>query len=315
MIQTSLYKKFSIGVSFGQITDMEFISLMKEFKDFIHDIYFSPVEDILYQSRYGIYNFDNTTAHQRLKFLYNVINVAKCYEIQTTLTLNTRRDVNESFDIYKNYKNIFNMNQVTTTSDLAIIINRYNKNEKIICSYNEGIYSNKKLKDLIDLNCFSAIVLGNHFLRDFKTFDFLYKKKIETVLLVNNGCLSDCQNFCKQHKICEEKFNESLTSFSVEELYAKESLFPEELHKFYLNDGLIKVIKLSTRPIKYTEFRDLLNSYISGDSEQYINKTKYNYHLYGRLAYFKKFYNDFNYHNIISQKKKIWSSYVKDSVK
>lgn len=308
MIQNTLYKKFSIGISFSQINDKELISIISDFKDTIHDIYFSPVEDISFQSRYGIYDFNNTTYGQRLEALTNVINVAKGIGIKTTITLNTRKNVNEAFLIYKNYKTLFNIDQVTTTSDLATIIHHYDMNEKLICSYNEGIYNKEKLKKVIDLNCFSSIVLGNHFMRDFKAFEYLNKKNIETILLINNGCLSNCKNFCRQHGVCENNFTESKKHCSPMELYSKESLFPEELHKYYLNRTTVKIFKLSTRPINYSEYKDLMLSYISGNSEKYIKNSKYNYHLYGRLAYFKSFYSDFNYQDISSQKDRIWNS-------
>ena len=228
--------------------------------------------------------------------------------INISLTLNTKKNIDESFQIYKKYKNLFEIDQVTSISELATIIHQYDNKEKIVCSYNEGIYSIESLQKLIKLNCFSAVVLGNKFLRDFRTFDYVTKNNLECILLINNGCVSECRNFCKLKGVCEQNFRNTLSNITPVELYSKESLFPEELHKYYISNKAIKLFKLSTRPIKKREYIDLLESYITGNSKPYILHNNFNYHLYGRLAFFKEFYNFFEYKDIISEKENIWKN-------
>ena len=72
-----LYKRLSIGISFGYITADELIKIIDRYSEFIHDVYFSPTESIRLQTRLNIYDFAKTTNDERLFELDKVIQFVK----------------------------------------------------------------------------------------------------------------------------------------------------------------------------------------------------------------------------------------------
>lgn len=305
-----LLKKFSLGVSFGYITSEEQIRLFDKYSDYIHDVFFSPTESIKLQTRLNIYNFNNTTNNERLNELDKVIQFVKRKGIRTSLVLNASMSSPEyMMNILEQYYNRYAIDSVTTTKSVAKLIRQSTFNLPIVCSYNEGISNTNDLSKAIASNFFDSIVLGNSFIRNFPAFSMIKKHGLNTILLVNNGCSFGCTNFCRSNNnnYCKNLFNKRIADCgSVTELYAHQSLFPEELFQHYANNHDIDILKLSSRPISYTEYDDLLQSYTSCNSRDFINKTSRNYHLYARLGHFGNYYKDFDYDIIIRQKEIIW---------
>ena len=209
--------------------------------------------------------------------------------------------------VYEKYRMDFDLEFITTFLSCARKIKELDSSQKIVCSYNQGIKTYKELNLILESNLFDAIVLGNHFIRDFDAFRLVHKYGHKVELLLNNGCMPNCDSFCRfPNSYCINNFEENLSKKNVNYLYAECSLFPEELHKFFIPMELVDYYKLSTRPIYYGGMDDMLSSYIKGDSSEYINKSVTNYNLYGRLAHFHKYYNIFQYTQIMCEKKNIW---------
>lgn len=307
-----LYKRLSIGVSFGYISAEEQIRLFDKYSDYIHDVYFSPTESIRLQTRYNIYAFNNTTNEERQKELGRIIQFVKRKGIKTSLVLNASMTSPEyMIELLNCYNKRFEIDSVTTTHSVAKLVRKTSFNLPIICSYNEGISTLGDLSNAIESQLFDSIVLGNSFIRDFNAFSTIKEHGLSTILLVNNGCSFGCTNFCRSNtsNYCKTLFESRVkNNGSVSELYALQSLFPEELFQHYKDNSNIDIMKLSSRPISYTEYDDLLNSYISGNSIEYIKKTFRNYHLYARLGHFGKYYPDLDYNAILYLKKLIWET-------
>ena len=307
----SLKKKFSIAVSFGQITPHEYIFLLDKYKEYIRDIYFSPTESIRYQTRNKIYDFANTTNEERRSMLQKVLSFAKNHNIACNMTLNAPMiSAIEQAHMYQSYSTLFQIDRVTTTQEIAQCLREQGSNSKLICSYNEGITTRKHLLNIIESGLFDSIVLGGKFLRDITTFNLIKKKGLQTILMLNTGCCMNCASFCKirNGKYCVDLFNTNVNKIGVERMYAIQSVFPEEIRDFYLQTDVIDTYKLASRPIDYYELDKLLQSYISCDSKSYIEKSKTNYHLYGRLAHFIPHYQSFNYETMLSIKKSLWNT-------
>lgn len=311
-----LYKRLSIGISFGYITADELIKIIDKYSEFIHDVYFSPTESIRLQTRLNIYNFAKTTNDERLFELDKVILFAKRKDIKTSLVLNASMSSPEyMMEILVNYQKRYSIDSITTTRPVAELIRKSSILLPIICSYNEGISTLNDLSTVIKSKLFDSIVLGNSFIRNFNAFSYTKEQGLSTILLVNNGCSFGCSNFCRanDNDFCKNLFEKRLKDCgSVSKLYALQSLFPEELFQHYNNNPNIDVYKLSSRPISFNEYDDLLNSYTSGDSISFINKTSRNYHLYARLGYFVNYYTQFNYKMIQMQKQQIWKDDTHD---
>lgn len=313
-----LFKKLSIGISFGYITSEELIRLFGKYSDYIHDVFFSPTETIRLQTRHNIYNFSNTTNDERLQELDRVIQFVKGKEIKTSLVLNASMSSPEyMLEILDIYLKRYSIDSVTTTSPVAKLIRDNSFILPVVCSYNEGISNLNDLTRAVESNLFDSIVLGNSFIRNFHAFSYIKEHGLSTILLVNNGCSFGCTNFCRSNNndYCKNLFNKRITDCgSVTELYAQQSLFPEELFQHYANNRNIDILKLSSRPISYNEYDDLLQSYTSCNSRDFINKTSRNYHLYARLGHFGNYYKDFDYDIIIRQKEKIWQAIKKQKI-
>lgn len=305
-----LYKRLSIGVSFGYITAEEQIRLFDKYSDYIHDVFFSPTESVKLQTRYNIYNFSNTTNDDRLLELDKVLQFVKRKEIKTSLVLNASMVAPEyMMEILNHYYKRYSIDSVTTTKPVANIIRQSSINLPIVCSYNEGINSYDSLSATIGSKLFDSIVLGNSFIRDFRAFSLIKENGLTTILLVNNGCSFGCANFCRSNtsNYCKRLFDKRIKECgNVTELYAQQSLFPEELIQHYKGNNNIDILKLSSRPITYTEYEALLHSYTSGNSVTFVNRTSQNYHLFARLGHFGNYYNDFDYDTIVKLKELIW---------
>jgi len=301
-----LPKKFSVGISYSLMNTDQIISILDKYNKFIYEIYFSPVEKLKYQTRKYIYDFDRTSKEERLKGLSKVLEYSKKNDIKLNLTLNAHNNVEEQLELFFYYNSLFNINYVTTFSSVAHSIkNKFDFNN-IICTYNEGIDGILKLQKIIASQLFSKIVIGGSLIRNFNAFHLLNKSNIKVKLLLNNGCMFNCNNFCRNKILCKQDFYNQLRIDGINKMYAQQSILPEELHNFYISSNLIDTYKLSTRPISLQELDLLLESYIEGDSKKYITSNIDNYHLYARLNHFCRFYQQIDYDDIICKKEKIW---------
>lgn len=304
-----LYKKFSIGISFSKMSAEQFVAILNKYKEYIHDVYFSPVEDIKYQTRKYIYDFANTTVSERKEDLRKVLEFARDNDIKLNMSLNAiNNNMEEQLFLFASYNDIYQLDYITTFLSLAHLIKNQFCFNQITCTYNEGIDNYNKLNQILKSGVFSSLVLGNSLIRNITVFQLVNKYKIKVKLLLNNGCLFDCHNFCKDKGLCKQTFIKQLQQENIHTMYARQSIFPEELHEKFMASKLIDIYKLSTRPIDYLEMTLLLDSYIEGDSRKYIASSVKNYHLYARLSHFCDFYPQFDYDKLIYEKEKMWEN-------
>lgn len=307
----NLSKKFSIGVSFGKINSDEYCEFLKKYSAYIHDIFFSPTEGYHYLTRRLIYDLSNTTNDERIHALNKVLSYAKELGIKINLSLNSHAlQVDDAISTYLKYSKLFLLDYVTTSYKIAKAIRNIDSNIEIICSYNEGIKDYDKLHNVVSSNFFNCVVLGNNFIRDKKAFEIINDGGLKSILLVNNGCTWSCNIFCngKNADNCKNIFIKELTKTNINELYANQSIFPEELHEYENGNFGICIYKLSSRPITFNELNDLLSAYTSEDSRSFILKDISNYHLFARLAHFCKYYPFLEYDKIIEYKKQYWNA-------
>lgn len=262
------------------------------------------------QTRKRIYDFANTTNDYRLSQLDRVIEAAKEHDIKISLALNTSpSEIDLILEMVRFYNERYMIDSVTTTHKFAQIIKSSFPNIPIICSYNEGVWNLNRLTEVLSSGLFHSVVLGGSFIRNIEAFHYVHLCGLSSILLVNNGCSFGCTRFCKDNgDYCYELFSKRQEILGgVENMYALQSLFPEEIHNHFKGNDSVSIFKLSSRPISFREYKDLLESYVSGDSSCYINESSYNYHLYGRLGYFMEYYSQFDYQRILLYKKRIWN--------
>ena len=141
--------------------------------------------------------------------------------------------------------------------------------------------------------------------------DIIKENGVDVKFLLNNGCSFNCGTCRMGNLQCKECFERNLIKFSAEELYALQSFFPFEIDILQSRLGnyeCIKEFKISNRPCTYEYLNDCLNSYIygKGKEEQYIQKSKMNYRLWGRLGHFNQYLEKMNINMIKKIKKEIW---------
>ena len=312
-INNSLRRRFSVAVSLGQISPEEYINILGRYKDYIHDVYFSPTESLKYCTRKNIYDFSSTSNEERQSMIRKILVFAQENGIEISLTLNaSMASASEMADLFEQYQSWIHLDHLTTTQDVAKIIKRRNYHIPITCSYNEAIVTHKHLMEILNDDMFDTIVLGGRFLRDLKAFELVKAFGKSTVLMLNTGCCINCFSFCKNPNkhYCVELFRKNLALLGIEYMYANQTVFPEEIGTYYLPSGTVDVFKLASRPIKSEELNNMLFSYTSLDSYSFIEKSIRNYHLYGRLSHFVPHYTQLNYKNILKYKESIWDKAI-----
>lgn len=309
-VNTQLYKKFSIGISFCKMDADDWIDILDKYHFYINDIFFSPIESIDYQTRRNIYNYEKQDQAFLEVELNKVLNAARRLGIVRKIVLNVPKFLDNPDELliaYQNYRSSYNIEYVTTFLSCARKIKEIDSSQQIICSYNQGIKTEQELENILESDLFFSIVLGNNFYRNLNAFRLIHQYGQKVELLLNNGCMPNCVSFCKlPNKYCRNNFTENLLHKGINYLYAECSMFPEEIHKYFLPNDLIDYYKLSTRPIYYGGMIDMLSSYIDGDSSKFINHSVTNYNLYGRLAHFSGYYKELKYEEILKNKEAIW---------
>ena len=308
-INDSLRRRFSVAVSLGQISPEEYINILSQYKDYIHDVYFSPTESLKYCTRKNIYDFSSTSNNERQTMIRKILMFAQENGIEICLTLNASMvSASEMADLFELYQSWIHLDHITTTHEVAKIIKRRNYHIPITCSYNEAIVTHKHLMGILNDDIFDTIVLGGRFLRDLKAFELVKSMGKNTVLMLNTGCCVNCASFCRNpdKHYCVELFRKNLTLLGIEYMYANQTIFPEEIGTYYLPSAAVDIFKLASRPIKSEELKSMLSSYTSLDSQSFIEKSMENYHLYGRLNHFVPHYTQLNYKNILKYKESIW---------
>lgn len=309
MIQ--LNKKLSVGLSLSYISLEQWECVLKEYSSYIHDVYFSPIEDLRFQTRRNTYNFKKSTSEERSEALSCLIKLARELGIKTKLVLNVPDLIDNLDDNVKQYivyKERYSIDYVTTFIKAAKEIKRIDPEAKIICSYNQGITSVNMLKRFLEQELFYAIVLGGRFLRHFNAYKLVKDFGVKTELLVNNACMLNCGSFCSTYGYCENNFTKNLCNKGITYLYGETSLLPEELSFYYFPSELIDIYKLSTRPCGYWELSHMLESYTKGSSIEFLKNDVRSYHLYGRLAFLIKYYEKIDLKEMLDIKTHIWST-------
>lgn len=300
-----LSKKLSIGITNAEMSTEEVLDFLSKYSPYIHDIYFSPCEEQKFQSRRNIYN-SAQAPEKNIFFLDCVSDYARQLGIKLNLVINTRINPRHQYQVIEEYYKRYDIDILTTFADIAAQVHKVEPSLHIQCSFNQGLDSLIKVREIIDLEVFETLIIGSTLLRDFKCMKEIRNAGLKIKLLVNGGCVQNCPTFCRAGEICKTNFMRKVENFDVNYLYAAQSLYPEELYAKHLQTGLIDFVKISSRPIAISEFVALMDSYIHNETTSYLDASTRNFHLYARLGHFTGFYNQLNRSEISRYKHQIW---------
>lgn len=296
-----LYKKFSIGLSL-ETTLEEYKQLLDVFGIYIYDIFFSlPLGNDHHSRRQTAYEFSKEGAKDQF---ISILRLMKENGIKLEAALNTpmlnKNLVLEAFDYLQNY---IDFDSIVTLKDYGQMAKERFPQKQLVYSYNNEIRTKEHVDSVPPV--FNEVVIGNSCIRDLQLLSYIKLKGFKNKLLVNNGCSFNCY-WCNKPGTCKPIFYRNLEQYSAEELYALQSIFPWELHKYILNKVEIDRIKISSRPSGYDFISNCLYGYISNNDHELSKRPGY-YNLWGRLGHFVSYYDSFDFDRINAIKEKIWS--------
>lgn len=301
--------KFSFGLSLN-IELEQYEKIIEQFKPFLNSVYFSLPFGDEFHTRMGVrkeYSDKNA-----LKKLLNILELFKKKGIKLEAIINQYHiDLNKLKSVLDYVDELFEVDSICCLDEyFEIINNHYNGKMYIISSFNNGIVS------INNIDCYknyNMLVLGKQFLRNIEDIKLVKQKGFDIKLLINNGCAFNCYSCREGQRKCVEVFKNNLKFYTPEQLYAKQSFFPWELKKLFVDlkgSQYIDEIKLSSRPCTYKYLKDCLESYIYNRNEKkYIEETTKNYHLWGRQANLIEYFSEFDVENLNKIKEKLWEKY------
>lgn len=297
-----LKSKLSIGISMDIEVD-QYKDLLEDYSYYLDSVYFSPPLGNKFHTREKIAK--QLSDKDNVIKLYKIIDLFYKHNIKIDCVLN-RPSLKEN-DIIKALKFIRNempVDQITCLDRNIEIINEFFPNIDKIYSYNNDL----TVKKIPTINkSFSTVVAGKFFLRDENSLKKIVDNGFKVKLLVNNGCSFNCYGCQKGNRLCEEVFNNNLRYKTIEELYALQSFFPNELDSLLLSHGhLIDTIKISNRTSDYAYLKNCLKSYINvEDVDPYIMQDFNNYRLWLRLGWFSDKLSILNLDKVKQEKAKL----------
>lgn len=255
-------KKYSLGISLD-CSEKYYEKLFKNYNNYIEEVYFSPNLGSKFQSRLSIQNSYNNGAEIKL---LNILKLAKKYGIKLELAINSTKNFNKS-DVNACYlwckNNNLKIDSIVTFNELIEYTRfLFGNDKKYICSYNQNLRTYKSLYEISNL--FDEVVVGNNFIRDITAFFILKERGFKVRLLLNNGCAHNCM-WCSSggSKYCDIIFKNNLKEYSIEELIAKQSVFPYEIKEFYEKTELIDSYKISGRSSPEYFYNIIINTYLN----------------------------------------------------
>lgn len=304
-----MIKKYSIGLS-TDITITEYQKLLVQYGDYIDYIYFSvPISD-KFQSRKNIYT--NFSMEKATFFLREVIDLFKLYNVKIELALNTYQITPEDIKLVSNYvEHSLKRMPDAIVSNYSLInkINIFFPNVYNIVSFNSCI---KKELDLMHIsNIYDEIVLGSSSIRNYYFWKKVHDYNFKCRLLLNNGCSFNCGSCANSNK-CFDVFNQNVKRYSIDYLYALQSLYPSEVKKYISTNPYIDGYKISNRNCSFVYLKKCLDGYINGDDK--INDGTEHFYYWARLSHFSKYKHTLNEKKINYFKEIIWGNLLDKKV-
>lgn len=282
-------KKFNIGLTL-ETNYAEFSAFLEKYHPYIHSFYFSVPVSRFFHTRTKIARAFWIPGKKRL--FWRMLELIQSYGIELELLFNTLR-LDESLiaqaaEMLKQHH--VEVDSVCFITDYDQAVRKYFPNKKYILSFNNGYQKKPQLEQALARWDVDVVVLGSAFIRNNAMFAALKEQGKQTYLLLNNACSFNCATCNNVMSVCEQAFLENRKKFSVEYLYALQSIFPHELQDGTIDTDAITCFKISNRSSSLAFVRDALDSYMGGEVDAYVRKGCNNFALWGRAGFFWKHY-------------------------
>lgn len=268
--------------------------------DLIDSIYFSVPLGPKFYSRTELKNsIEGEESEKKLLYLLNILDEL---DIKKELAVNTYKlDVSDLYNIctYLKKHNII-PDEIVCLKAYGNFFKKKYPNAEIKYSFNNPIVS--------DLDDFDTVVVGKEYLRNMKKRHELIKQGKNVVLLLNNGCSFNCHYQCGNLKFCNSLLKETLKKLTINEVYAMQSFFPEELRDILKYDIYADKyrFKISNRPLSVQYSQIVLASYVSDKfGKDYICESRINYGLFCTMLTLLKRIDNFDITKIVEYKNRL----------
>lgn len=194
---------------------------------------------------------------------------------------------------------------VGITNDIFEIVQRVFPTKEVVYSFNNRTNSRDEF-ERIPFH-YDEIVLGRQNIRNVELFDRIHNgMKSKVVLLLNNGCSHLCGG-CTTLANCHSAYYRAKLNYPSEYLYALQSIMPYEIHNGLLDVKCVDLFKINSRNASIQQLNDCMDSYINCIEDEYIERSRMNYMLWGRLAWHVEYFDEFSLQRIREYKSLIYN--------
>lgn len=288
-----LLHKFSIGLPMDT-TVSEFDAFLRDYAEYLSSIYFSLPVGRQFYSRTEIENefSDKNAAKKQLELL----KLTRAYGIRTEWAINIYglREAELLYAAEYAAAHDVALDEIVTLAEYGATLRRLYPQVELKYSFN-----NPSLTGLDDN--FDTVVVGKRYLRDKQMRHQLLSQSKGLVLLLNNGCSFECRYPCGDTAFCGGILQKNLGAHSLDELYAMQSFFPDELLRLIETDPCADGYrwKLSTRPLGIEYTKKVLETYTQLESVRpLILESTDNYGLFCVMRSLLQRRNELHYEEI-----------------
>ncbi|MDR2409359.1 MAG: hypothetical protein LBE13_14765 [Bacteroidales bacterium] len=295
-------QKFSIGLS-DIVSVAEYQRLFSVYNKQLDFFYFS-VPGLQYQTRSSLYQ-----TNSNVKYICAVLNLAKEYNLQLELALNT-------WDLTP--KDILSAQQWLVLNnikvDAVVILQKYLKYVRkffpdayLLNSCNDLVRSKQSVDSVSGE--FSEIVYGTGAIKNPRLWQYTQSKGFKTRIILNSGCSFACHG-CTESHYCDALAEKNISRHGCDFMYALQSIMPREFTAYYKNNNFINGFKLSTQVDSYTYVNNCLDSYINNNEYKYLNnQVDSGYFLWKKFAFTSK--ESLDYSKITKYKTQYWQKILR----
>lgn len=293
---SNVRKKFSIGVNFNE-SEENFTTFLEEYCEFLSSMYFSIPLGRKYYSRKELED-----EYTDVKKVLRYIELLTKFNIRKEITFNSyglkEEDIVRGCEYIKN--TMGPVEEIVCLNEYAEIIRDFFPEVELKYSFNNI--------RIVDNDLFNTYVVGKTYLKDMHARHSIIDSGYNIVLLLNNGCSLNCATTQCGSTYCRELFHYNLKTKDINELYAIQTLLPDELDKIFRWDPLANSyrLKISNRPLGLDFTKRVLDAYIGfSELEESFWEEKDNLCLFCTLGCLYEKRDMLQYSEIIRYKNKI----------
>ena len=298
------YKRFSVGLTLDTTLEL-FEQFLSKYHKYIANFYFSLPMGDKFHSRVNVKQ--QLRDPEKVAMFWKMLSLIKSFDIKLELVLNngnvTEAEAYKAKELLSEHN--IEIDLVGITNDIFEIVQRVFPSKEVVYSFNNRTNTRAEF-ERIPFH-YDEIVLGRQNIRNVELFDRIHNgMKSKVVLLLNNGCSHLCGG-CTTLANCHSAYYRAKLNYPSEYLYALQSIMPYEIHSGLLDVDCVDLFKINSRNASIQQLNDCMDSYINCIEEEYIEKSRANYMLWGRLAWHVEFFDEFSLQKIREYKSLIYN--------